>query len=168
MTTLGALLINPATSGGERTARHVQIAAELLGCDRVEIANLFTVATGDVTAINEVGMSPDGWTAARCRIRDVVAGSDHLLAGWGIRGLVGPAAGHQRAQLSWLHDYLLGTGRDEIWTLNGEARHPSRWHQYVSDRHGRARGTSFSERLAVVLTLVPVASLCPRALGGPL
>jgi hypothetical protein len=55
-------------------------------------------------------------------------------------------------------------GNDCIWTLNGEPRHPSRWDQYVSDRHGRASGATFSERIAQVLTSVPLATLCPE--GG--
>jgi hypothetical protein len=159
MMTLGALLVNPPARSGARTVRHLQVAADVLGCHRVEIANLFAVATRDVTAINKVGRSSDSWTAARSRIQEVVALSDHVLAGWGVRGLVGLAAENQRAQLSWLKDYLHSIGRQELWTLNGEARHPSRWHQYVSDRHGRATGESFADRLAMVLTLVPVAAL---------
>jgi hypothetical protein len=139
----------------------------LLGCDRLEIANLFTVPTHDVTEINNVGRSPEGWMAARDRLRDVVLQSDQLLAGWGVRGLVGYAARHQRAQLEHLHDCLQSTRHGTLWTLNGEARHPSRWHQYVSDRHKRASGESFAERLTKVLTLTPIAIACQQAAGQP-
>jgi len=161
VTTLGALLLNPPLVGGDRTIRHLQVAANLLGCDNVEIANLFANATPDVTAINEIGRSGDGWEAARLRLRQVITASDHLLAGWGISGLAGPAARHRRAQLDYVRTYAREVGKHDIWTLNGQPRHPSRWHQYVSDRHGRATGTSLSERMAMVLSSVAVATLCP-------
>jgi hypothetical protein len=130
----------------------------------VEIANLFSIATRDVTAINKVGRSCDGWEAARPGLHRVVFSSDHLLAGWGVSGLVGPAARHQQTQLDYVSTFAQECGKDYIWTLNGEPRHPSRWHQYVSDRYGRASGTSLSERLAMVLRSVPLATLRPE--GG--
>ncbi len=45
----------------------------------------------------EIGGSIDGWEAARPRLRWVIATSDHLLAGWGIRGLAGQTAAWRRA-----------------------------------------------------------------------
>jgi hypothetical protein len=160
MTTLGALLLNPPLVGGDRTIRHLRVAAELLGCENVQVANLFAIATRDVTAINEAGRCIDGWEAARSRLHEVIVASDQLLAGWGVSGLVGSAARNRQAQLNYLHRCSRDVGNDRIWTLNGESRHPSRWHQYVSDRHGRALGATFRERMAMVLTSVPIATLC--------
>ena len=85
--------------------------------------------------------------------------SDHLLAGWGVGGLAGPAARHQQAQLEYVDACARDIGNDYIWTLNGELRHPSRGHQYVSDKHGRASGASLSERIVMVPRSVPLATL---------
>jgi hypothetical protein len=46
--------------------------------------------------------------------------------------------------------------------LGGEPRHPSRWHQYVSDKYGRTSGGTFEERIKQVLVAVPLA----RAAAG--
>lgn len=164
MTGLGALLLNPPLTSGTRTLSHLGIAAELLGCDALDIANLFAVATRDVTAINDVGLSSDGWEAARPRLRQVIAESDHLLAGWGVSSLAGRAAIHRQSQVDYVRACARDVGKDCIWTLNGEPRHPSRWHQYVSDRHGRANGESLAERLWMVLTPVRFETLCRKQL----
>jgi hypothetical protein len=153
--------MNPPTGSGTQTVRHLRVVTRLLGCDGLEIANLFSIATHHVTAINEAGRSGAGWDAARPRLRQVITESDCLLAGWGVRSPVGPAAAHWRRQLAYVRACAREVGLGDIWTLNGEPRHPSRWHQYVSDRHGRATGTSLEERIAMVLTFVPVAMLCP-------
>ena len=163
MTTLGALLLNPPLLGGARTVGQLHVVAELLKCDNVEIANLFAIGTRDITAINEVGQTITGWAAARSRLCEVIAASDQLLAGWGVSGLAGAAAQNQRAQLDYVRNCAEDIGKDYIWTLNGEPRHPSRWHQYVSDRHGRAVGATSGERIAMVLTSVPIAALVRRA-----
>jgi hypothetical protein len=163
--TLGAVLLNPPLAGGGRTIRHLRVAADLLDCDGLEIANLFSIATRDVTAINEIGRSCDGWEAARPRLHQVILASDHLLAGWGVSGLSGPAARHQQTQLDYVRTCAQEFAKDYIWTLNGEPRHPSRWHQYVSDRYGRASGASLSERLTMVLRPVPLATLRRRAVA---
>lgn len=138
---------------------HLRVAADLLGCDRVEVANLFSIATRDVSGINQIGRLGDGWDAARPRLQRVVASSDHLLAAWGVSGLGGVAAQHQRTQVEYVIAHARKMGKENIWTLNGEPRHPSRWHQYVSDKHGRASGESFTERLAIVLMSVPLENL---------
>jgi hypothetical protein len=159
--TLGALLLNPPLTAGTRTRRNLGVAADLLGCDVVEVANLFAVATKDLAVINLVGKAGEGWTLARPRISEVIAKADHLLAAWGVGGLGGPAATRQREQLDFVHGAARAMKHDLIWTLDGQPRHPSRWHQYVSDRHGRAAGASLNERLAVVLRPVPIGTLCP-------
>lgn len=165
MTTLGDLLLNPPLVGGDRTIRHLRVAAELLGCDNVEIANLFAIATRDVTAINDVGRSIDGWKAAQFHLHRLIAASDQLIAGWGISGLTGPVERHRQAQVDFVRACALDIGKDHIWTVNGEPRHPSRWHQYVSDRRGRACGTTLNQRLSMVLTSVPFVTLWPESVA---
>jgi hypothetical protein len=158
---LGAILLNPPLTTGAATMRHLQVAAELLGCDDVRIANLFAIPTASVTEINEVGTAAKGWKAAQVDLRALLGQADHLLAGWGVSGLVGSAARHRTRQLVWLGTRAQTIGQHTIWTLNGEPRHPSRWHQYVSDRHGRATGNSLHDRLDSVLRSVLITTLCP-------
>lgn len=47
-------------------------------------------------------------------------------------------------------------GITAFWMVGGEPRHPSRWHQFVSDKHGRTTGGTFEERLVQVLVEVPL------------
>lgn len=165
--TLGAILLNPPLTSGQATMRHLQVAADVLGCGSVGIANLFAIPTRSVTAINEVGRNSMGWESARPKLEDVLATSTELVAGWGVSGLYGLAAANFRAQISWLHAWFQdGSRLPSMWTLDGESRHPSRWHQYVSDRHGRATGATFRERLESVLrhTSIPMhPPACPRS-----
>ncbi|WP_368800852.1 DUF1643 domain-containing protein [Kocuria oxytropis] len=154
MKVLGALLLNPPSTGGGRTLGHLHVAADLLGCDHIEVANLFSLPTRDVVEMNQVGKSVVGWEEARPRLGEVIEGADQLLAGWGISGITSESARYRKRQLCYIKTVASAAGHDECWTLNGEARHPSRWHQYVSDRHGRVRGESFRSKLAQVLTLV--------------
>ena len=113
---LGALLLDPPIVGGVRTTHHLRVAADVLDCDRVEIANLFSIATRDVAAINEVGRSGDGWTAAQPHLNQVIQASDHLLEGWGVRGLAGPATQHKRTQLEYLDACARDIGKDYLDT----------------------------------------------------
>ena len=162
MPTLGAILLNPPTSGGLPTLRHLHVAAELLGCDSVVIGNLFATATDDVTAVNSVGADAAGWTAARPGLLKALD-ADVLIAGWGVSGLQGDAQRHREAQVQWVTASATLRRHVGVWTLNGEPRHPSRWHQYVSDRHGRASGDTQAERLQSVL----VFKTLPWTSAGP-
>jgi Protein of unknown function (DUF1643) len=162
--TLGGILLNPPLTTGAATMRHLGVAAEILGCENVQVANLFAIPTISVTEINEAGRSADGWEAARGELARVVDTSAELVAGWGVSGLHGPAAAHRNDQLVWLIEQITTRGQPSgMWTLNGEARHPSRWHQYVSDRHGRASGPTFHERLTSVLRRVVLSEWPPLA-----
>jgi hypothetical protein len=159
LTTLGALLLNPPVVGGTRTVRNLHVAAELLACDDLEIANLFSIPTRDVTAINRLGASWEGWEDAQSALHQLIIRSDHLLAGWGVSGLSGPVARHKQAQVDFVRETAERAGKERIWTLLGEARHPSRWHQYVSDKHGRTSGGSLPERIGAVLKSVSLSTL---------
>ena len=81
------------------------------------------------------------------------------MAAWGLYGLSGPAKAHRREQLGWLAGAAQSLGHTDCWTVGGEARHPSRWHQYVSDVHGRTTEGTFAERLRQVLVKVPLSAI---------
>lgn len=147
---LCAIALNPPTTSGVRTTRHLEIAANIIGCESLVIVNLFTVPTKSVLEINDIGASWDGWLAARPSLASALTTSGHLLAAWGVRGLVGIARRHQQLQVEWLMD-AVAKSHQSIWMLDGQPRHPSRWHQYVSDKHGRTFGGSFEDRLGQVL-----------------
>lgn len=155
---LGAVLLNPPLTTGAVTMRHLQVAAEVLGCDGVRVANLFATPTRSVTQINDVGRDSAGWTEARPALARLGATSAELVAAWGVSGLHGPAFAHWQAQITWLIHQFRQDAVAGVWTLNGEPRHPSRWHQYVSDRHGRASGATFRDRLSSVLRWVELGS----------
>lgn len=123
------------------------------------VANLFSFATKDALAINVVGEQVGGWLAARRRIRQVVRESDVLLAGWGIGGLTGNARKHQLSQLRYLASCASVCEKVNMWAVVGEARHPSRWHQYVSDRYGRKFGGPFAARLKEALVEASITGL---------
>lgn len=110
------------------------------------VVNLFGVATADVPAISIVGQEAAGWVGARRSIEAAFAESDVLLADWGVDLLTGAARDHRRAQLRWLAGVAVTANHSTAITV-GEARHPSRWHQYASDCHGRVQGATFSDRL---------------------
>lgn len=146
---LGAILLNPPLTDGERTRRHLNAAAFSLGCSRVEIANLFPVPTHGFDGMAEAASTRGEWLSARSPLLDIVA-SDVLLAGWGMRVVSGPGAHLMRDQLDWLVGLLESQGRT-IWTVGNGPRHPSRWHQYVSGKYGRAGEGHLHERLKRVL-----------------
>jgi hypothetical protein len=93
--------------------------------------------------------------------RDALAagleGCDEVAAAWGLYGLTGTAKAHRRDHLAWLVGTAKSLGHTECWAVGGEPRHPSRWHQYVSDVHGRTTAGTFAERLHQVLVKVPLS-----------
>lgn len=152
--TLLAVLLNPpSASSGARTRNAVALAGQILGFDNVEIANLTNVATPTVVELNRIDQ--DGWFEARDELRVRLRGADALLGGWGTTGLHGPARRSLLTQVSWLAQESSAAGMPEMWTVGGQPRHPSRWHQYVSDKYGRATGATFHHRLSQVLMIRP-------------
>lgn len=162
--TLVALLASPPTTSGARTERKVRQALHVLGADRYIIANLYAFPVKDLPALSGCGAEPAGWVSARTELKSAVLEADVLLAAWGLHQLRGAGRRLQHDQFAWLRDLLSETGHRTAWCVGGEARHPSRWHQYVSDKHGRTtRSCSFEERLDQVLVEVPL----PLLLGPP-
>jgi hypothetical protein len=165
-TRLCAVLASPPLTTGARTLAHLGVAAEILGCDQVRVVNLFGVATDDIPAISLVGQDAAGWMLARPSIAAAFAEADILLAAWGVGLLTGAARKHRQAQLRWLAQVAAGADHSTALSV-GQARHPSRWHQYVSDRHGRVQGDTFSDRLRQVLLPRSLEELTGGSQGQP-
>lgn len=143
---LGAILLNPTTGVGKPTMKHLRLAQALLGADDLQIANLFPLASSNMHGVSTMGRDELTWLLARPAIDSLIGSSDDLLLGWGIARLTGAADGHFRQQISWVRTRLSGI-EVPIWALGGEPRHPSRWHQYVSDVHGRTSGGDLPSRI---------------------
>jgi hypothetical protein len=118
------------------------------------MTNLCAVSTRSVVEIN--ALDREAWDRARADLQFAIAGASAVLAGWGISGLGGEARGWMRAQVEWLTECAEVSGIDAFWMVGGRPRHPSRWHQYVSDKYGRTTGGRFEQRIAQVLVEVPL------------
>ena len=159
---LGALLMNPPSGNGEQTKRHLTIAQELLGCKQTEIANLLAIATVSTSQVRSAGADWSAWEAARPTLESVIRNCDVLLIGWGV-AVQGPDARRNFVrQVEWVFEMISRAGHNEYWRVGAQPRHPSLWHQFVSDRHGRTIGGTFSERIGQVIERVPVYGI-----GGP-
>jgi hypothetical protein len=132
-----------------------------LGYEHVRIANLCAASTPTVVELST--LDPESWKQARPDLQDALAGANALLAGWGIAGVTGQARRLLMDQIDWLYHEATTVGIGEMWMVGGEPRHPSRWHQYVSDKYGRTDGGTADQRLRQVLTAVPIVS-SPRPL----
>lgn len=160
--TLCALLACPPTTSGTRTRTALAVASRCLKLPTLSIGNLLSVPAHDTSAMSMVGTEADVWEASRPGLEDAVKNADVLIAAWGVQPLSGPARQHQRAQIAWLMQTARAAGHTDAWTMGGQPRHPSRWHQFTSDRYGRtAPGLSRDERVRGLLTRVPLAELAP-------
>lgn len=152
-----AVLLNPpSTTTGIRTRQAVDLARMVLGYERVRIFNLFTEATPTVTELNASVEHP--CPRARRRLRSALAEANGLLGAWGISGLTGEARIARDGQLTWLVKQAEAVGIHDIWMVGGQPRHPSRWHQYVSDKYSRTSGGPPDARLAEALVNMPLAT----------
>jgi hypothetical protein len=159
-TLLGVLLNPPLSTPGNRTRNAVARAARVLGYDGVEILNLFADATPSVVELNAQTVG-DGWARTRGELSAGMRSATGVLAAWGVSGLAGAARRARDEQVDWLRAEALQAGVSSFWMVGGEPRHPSRWHQFLSDRYGRTTGGSFEERLAQSLVAMPVS--CPES-----
>ena len=160
---LGAILINPPLGNGGATHRHLNALREVLSCDLVQIANLLSVPTASTDEIREAGIGAGSWHRARPRVSELIQSADHIVLGWGLGGITGVARQHFHAQVRWVEGELTRRGEGvPVWTVGDGPRHPSRWHQYVSDKHGRAVAGDLQERLRHVLIDQSVGALDGR------
>ena len=154
-----AVLASPPTTSGTRTITKVREAATLLGCDAIRVENLCSLPANNLRALTATAVNSGPWLDARAGLTAGLQTADLVLAGWGLDCLSGPARLRRAEQLAWVRSKSIQQGRERFWTIGGQPRHPSRWHQYVSDVHGRTSGGTFSERLAQVAVLVPIQEL---------
>lgn len=140
------MLLNPPKGVGERTITHLQVVRECLNCDVVQIVNLYPHATKDLAGLGRVAGDTKDWIEQRHVISTALRQADEVLLGWGVSLPTGPARARMIAQISWAIDQLQSLGVVP-WVVGDGPRHPSRWHQYVSDRHGRTSGGSLAERI---------------------
>lgn len=148
---LGAILLNPPTTSGLPTQRHLAAAAQLFECGAVDVANMYPLPTRSVIELDAVASDRQSWLDARSAIIEITRTSQFLIAGWGLGGgLTGSTRENMQEQRAWFCALLASSGT-KVWMVGGAPRHPSRWHQYVSDKHGRTSGGSLAERLRQVL-----------------
>ncbi|WP_127544116.1 DUF1643 domain-containing protein [Actinoplanes sp. OR16] len=164
---LGALLLNPP-QGVDHTAtiswRNLQVALPIVGCDSMQIANLFTMATRDLLEINKFGVEQQHWLTARPAIKSVVRSCDEILLAWGVgSGFVGRTRQHYQSQVRWALDQIAQAGHEQVWTVLGLPRHPSRWRQFTGPERAIASGANFQDRLETVLRRSYIADV--RGLG---
>lgn len=148
-TVLVCVLANPPTTSGIRTLGRVQQAAEILGCERAEVVNLFQIATYRSGGIAEVGTDSDTWHAARDAVDVALDRATHVLLGYGTTEPTGPARLHHREQVSWLQQQIAARGLPTYQVGDGP-RHPSRWQRWTFKNHV---GVPFPEALRLSLTL---------------
>jgi hypothetical protein len=143
-----AVLANPPSATlGERTRSRVAMAARIIGCDDVVVANLFSYPSRDVTELSVIGVDDAGWTKARCDLARKINQADEVLLGWGCSEPVGLARMRHRAQVTWLLE-ALSTRSVRIWTVSNAPRHPSRWQRHTARAHP---GLPFAVALALSL-----------------
>lgn len=150
---LGAVLISPPVGPGLATLRNLEALRLALQCDQVQVANLLAIRTRSVEDITDAGLHESGWLETRPALDAMLNVSTDIVLAWGLGGgFTGPARVHFNAQVSWIYERLENPERSaRIWTVGPAPRHPSRWHQYVSDRHERTPPGSFEDRLKHVL-----------------
>lgn len=150
-----AVLLNPPKrTSGVRSRNAVARAAAVLGYGEIRVVNLCAEPTASVAELHHVDRV--SWERARCELGGALTGATAVLGAWGVAGVAGPTRRDLQAQIAWLYGWALQVGIDRVWMVGGEPRHPSRWHQYISDKYKRTTGGSFEERLAQVLVAMPI------------
>lgn len=158
--TLLAVLLNPpSASTGARSLGAVRRATGALGFVCFEVANLFAEPTPTVVELNAVSPVSASWPTVRDALSDQLRTAGGVLAAWGVSGVSGNVKRERDYRAVWTLAEAERLGHHRVWTLAGEARHPSRWHQYVADKYGRCSGGTFEERLGQVLRSRPTREL---------
>ena len=150
------ILSNPPTTSGARTLQRVQLARETLGYSSVSVANVFSISTYRTGGITIAGAEPEGWLAARTELTAALNTADAVILAYGCQEPSGIARHHFRDQLTWLQTEIDALGLT-IWMIDGQPRHPSRWHRHT---HAQHPSLTFLEALPVVLKeVIPKGSL---------
>lgn len=139
--------LNPPLTSGTRTRARVELARTLLGFEAVEHGNLFAQPTKDLAGITTVGVSEDGWTAARTDLTRQLQRAQGALLGYGVQSPSGVAGRLFKEQVAWLEAELTHLALP-VWEVGGQPRHPSRWQRHTHRAHF---GTPFEMALSASL-----------------
>ena len=126
--------------------RSLRVAQSALRCSELRVVNLLPLASADIRGVAEVGLLSGVWKDGRLAIEALLDSVDEVIFAWGVSPVRGPANGHLSLQIEWVREEARRRNL-RTWTLGGQPRHPSRWHQYLSDVHGRTNGGTFQERV---------------------
>lgn len=153
--TLCAVLLNPALKPPTDTItfRNLTSALPLIGCDRLQLANLLDTPTKDQKELGRRNIAEDEVGRSRLLLQRAVTEADEVLFAWGAGPIPGAAGAALREQEAWLRLHLRANGVPRIWMVAGSPRHPSRWRQFVGPEKQRVHGATFEERLAKVLAV---------------
>lgn len=139
--------LNPPLTSGTRTRGRVELARTLLGFEVVEHGNLFAHATKDLAGITTLGVSEDGWSAARSELTRQLRRAQGALLGYGVQSPSGAAGRLFKDQVEWLEAELTQVAVP-VWVVGGQPRHPSRWQRFTHRAHF---GTPFDVALSAAL-----------------
>ena len=154
---LCVVLLSPPLTSGSRTLRAVRQAAEVIGCAKFRIANLITVPTWNLRDLDEKALDQRVWIDSRSAMANEVASAGRLLFAWGLLRNLRLARPMAEAQVRWLIGVADEFGHQEAWSVGSDVRHPSRWHQFTSDKYARTGGGTPEERLKQVLYRRPLS-----------
>lgn len=154
---LAVVCLNPpSVTSGQRTVRAVTRLAEGLRFDTGHTVNLLDVPSRSFDDFAVAGADARCWQSSRDELRSSLSTlrpeRDVIVAAWGLSRFREPSRSLLSGQIRWLMLLLGSAGWSEVHTFGGGPRHPSRWHQYVSDKHGRFSDLNPSERYAAALT----------------
>lgn len=131
------------------------MAREVLGFERVRLANLFALPSYRSGGLSELGATPDGWLAARAEMEQALSEASAVLLAYGIGEPTGPARAHFREQVAWLNERIEQHDLP-TWWVGGAPRHPSRWQRYTWRAYpDLAFPEGLQRGLAVRVTLSP-------------
>ena len=140
----------PSQTSGARTLARVEMAREVLGFERVRLANLFAVPSYRSGGLSELGATPEGWLAARAEMGQALGEASAVLLAYGVGEPTGSARAHFREEAAGLNEQI--DQRDlPTWWVGGAPRHPSRWQRYTWRAYPNA---SFTEALGTALSLM--------------
>lgn len=100
----------------------------------VEHGNLFAHATRDLAGITTLGVSEDGWSAARSELTGQLRRAQGALLGYGAQSPSGVAGQLFKEQVEWLEAELTQVALP-VWVVGGLPRHPSRWQRHTHRAH---------------------------------
>lgn len=142
----------------------VHAASRVLGFKTVKTVNLCSLPSRSVVDLVTTVTDSD-WVQARPALESALCESDGLLLAWGVSGWAGNPRSGLACQIDWFLTTAQAFGHRSCWMVGGQPRHPSRWHQYVSDKHGRTPGGSTENRLRYVLEFCDLEACTNRRLA---